>query len=385
MMEIEELWNEIDARVVCLPSQTAPLCDSMNRVLNGDVLSPVDLPAFDQSSMDGFAFASVEPGSCRVTGRVVAGRPIPIAVENGSAVRIFTGGVVPEGTVAIAKQEDCEVRGGLVSLRPGVRLEKGMHIRRRGGVFRAGEVILNSGAVISPGAVALLASAGIRAVNAVRQASALHIATGDEIVESGKELLAGQTYNSNGPMIAALLKEAGQEGASKLLGDDSESLCKEISDFAGDLLLVSGGSGPGDHDHTKSALESAGYVIHCSQINSRPGKPLVFATRGAQVAFGLPGNPLSHWVCFQAFVNRAIRRLHGLPEQVLQSARFVASLPDSDDGRRTWTPGVVEMQSDGATVLPLPWKHSGDLTPLACANALIFGSPKQGVAQILIL
>lgn len=371
MMQIEQLWREIDDRVACLPAEPATLIQALHRVTTEDVLSPLDLPGFDQSSMDGFGFASLQPGSCRLTGTIAAGVPLMIPIEEGSAVRILTGALVPAGTVAIAKQEDCEVKDGCVALRSGVCLSAGENIRSRGGVFRSGDILLKSGTRISPGAIALLASAGIPSLQIVRRAAVLHLVTGDEIIASGLLPGPGQTCDSNGPMIAALLAESGLEVEGRQLPDDAVLLEQQIGGFEGDLLLVSGGSGPGDRDHTMTALESSGYTVHCSRMNSRPGKPLIFATRGSQVAFGLPGNPLSHWVCFQAFVKRALRRLHGLPEPEMPCARIAGNPDPGGDGRRTWTPGVSRPDGVGGEVRPLPWKHSGDLTPLAEANVLI--------------
>lgn len=321
--------------------------------------------------MDGFGFASLPPGSCRVTGTIAAGSPQAVAIKEGSAVRILTGALVPGGTVAIAKQEDCVLKDGYVSLLAGVCLSAGENIRSRGGVFQTGDILLKSGTRISAGTIALLASAGITSLKIVKQAAVLHLVTGDEIIASGSPLGPGQTYDSNGPMIAALLAETGLEVERRQLLDDASLLEKQIGGFEGDLLLVSGGSGPGDRDHTMKALESSGYTVHCSRMNSRPGKPLIFATRGAQVAFGLPGNPLSHWVCFQAFVKRALRRLHGQPEPEMPYVGITGHPESVGDGRRTWTPGVSRPGGEGGEVRLLPWKHSGDLTPLADANVLI--------------
>ena len=388
MMEIEELWAEIDDRVPCLPARETSLADSLNCVVSGNVLSPGDMPAFDRSSMDGFAFSSLQPGRCRILGTIAAGRPLSMSVEEGTSIRILTGGVVPEGTVAISKQEDCEVSGDMVSLRDGVRLGWGEFIRRRGGIFSGGDVLLESGAIVSPGALALLASAGVGVVNAVGRATVCHLVTGDEIVGAGATLSPGQIYDSNGPMISALLAEMGMDVEACRLADDADALTRQVRENPADLLLISGGSGPGERDHTLKALEASGYAIHSSRLNSRPGKPLIFATQGTRIAFGLPGNPLSHWVCFQVFVKRAIRRLHGLRVPGLGTARMSAGIEASDssgDGRRTWTPGVWGFEKDGAHVRPLPWKHSGDLLSLVGANALILDPTDHGECRILIL
>jgi len=381
MMEIEQLWREIDGRVGRLGAARVGLLEALGRVVAEDVLSPVDLPAFDQSAMDGFAFASITPGVCRIVATVAAGGKKSEEVGAGRAVRILTGAPVPSGTVAVARQEDCEREGDSVFLLPGVCLAPGDNIRLCGGVYSSGDLLVKAGERISSGIVALLSSAGIGVVGAVCRASVRHLVTGDEIVPPGEALTPGGTHDSNGPMLSALLAENGLEGERVYLGDNAGELARQVGDFAGDLLLISGGSGPGDRDHTLSALHAAGYSVHAARLNSRPGKPLIFATRGRQVVFGLPGNPLSHWVCFQAFVRRAICRFHGLPVPEMQPVRLGAKIDLSGDGRRTWTPGFCRPGENGLEVFPLPWKHSGDLTPLATANALLLGT--NGEALIL--
>jgi len=385
MMEIEQLWEEIDDRVACLPVRPTGLAEAMHRVVAAEVLSPCDLPAFDQSSMDGFAFASARPGACRILATVAAGRPLPLPVTSGTACRILTGAVVPEGTAAVAKQEDCAVEGELVTLIPGVSIAPGENIRRRGGIFQRDDILIASGTQITAGVIALLASAGVQRIPVHGRASVLHLVTGDEIVGPGAALLPGQTYDSNGPMIQALLGGLGINAEQCHLPDDADSLLQRVLTSGADVLLISGGSGPGERDHTLGALESAGYSIHSSRLNSRPGKPLIFATNGSRIAFGLPGNPLSHWVCFQAFVRWAIRRLHGLPPPEMRTVRMVAAIERDGDRRRTWTPGVLEHRDGREMVRPLPWKHSGDLLPIAGADALILGADKNGDAKVMIL
>ena len=383
MMEIEQLWEEIDSRVACLPARQTGLMQALHRAAAEDILSPGEFPAFDHSSMDGFAFSSVQPGRCRVTGTIAAGRPLPLQVASGTAVRILTGACIPEGTAAIARQEDCAVEGEDVSLSPGARIAFGENIRRRGGVFRKGDILVRSGTAITPGAIALLASVGVRSLKVTGPASVLHLVTGDEVVGSATSLLPGQIHDSNGPMISALLADMGLAAESRHVPDDGDSLVNRVRETPADLLLISGGAGPGERDHALDALKSAGYAIHSSRLNSRPGKPLIFATKGPGIAFGLPGNPLSHWVCFQAFVKRAILRLHGLPVPEMLGTRMSAKIAPSRDGRRTWTPGAWD--SGSGRVRPLPWKHSGDLTPLVDANALILDPTDEGTARMLIL
>ena len=176
-------------------------------------------------------------------------------------------------------------------------------------------------------------------------------------------------------MIEALLALRGLSVHREQLGDDSSAIGKVVSDFDGELLLISGGSGPGDHDHTDSALRHAGYEIHTRRIDSRPGKPMIFATRGRRAAFGLPGNPLSHWVCHHAFVRRAIARFEGYEPPCLSGALCPGWNVPVGDGRRTWTPARLSAKSGELVAKPLHWLHSGDLSPLVEADALLLDEP----------
>jgi len=372
MMEIEQLWKEIDQHIPRLGEEEVPLLEAFGRILSQEPCSTVDQPPLDQSSVDGYALP--ERGPFRLIGNQVAGQNAGVRLEPGQAVRILTGAVVPEGAFAVIKQEDSSVDGGLVQTTSLVAA--GENIRRKGDVLKKGTPVLPPGQQISPGAIGLLASSGIGAVRVICRARVLHMVTGDEIIAAGTPLKSGQIYDSNGPMMAALLRQRGVQQFQQIhLGDSPEEIGNAVAAFDGNLLLISGGSGPGDRDHTVTALEAAGFQIHASRLNSRPGKPLIFATRGAQVAFGLPGNPLSHFVCYQAFVRRALDRLEGFPVSNLIAAELQGTLPENGDGRRTWLPGVLEV----GRARPLTWRHSGDLTPLAHANALILLGSDQSV------
>jgi molybdopterin molybdotransferase len=326
--------------------------------------------------MDGYAMAGVAPeGACRVVREIPAGCSEPGAIRPGEAARIFTGAALPAGTACVARQEDCLVEGSLVRLRDGLDLQWNENIRRGGDVFRRGSVLIPPSKEITPGAVALLSSCGVDRVNAHARPAVAHISTGLELIDPGSPLNAGRIYDSNGPMMEALLSSRGLGVRRLRMLDSLDQLAGAAEAFDGDLLLISGGSGPGDHDHTRAALELAGFTIRASRINSRPGKPLIFATRSGQVAFGLPGNPLSHWVCFQAFVARALSLLEGKSSPELIGARCVTPPGAGGDGRRTWTPARRRFRDGHLFVEPLEWKHSGDLSPLVAADAVLLDGP----------
>ncbi len=387
-VEISATWQMIDEHVTQLAAKRVPILDAVGQVASDAVLSKLHLPPFDQSAMDGYAFAEVVPGECRVLcGELAAGDAPSVTVKSGEAIRIFTGAPVPDGAVCVARQEDCVLNNdGMVSLNSGVVLELGQHIREKGGSCREGDLVLPESSLISPGSVALLVSAGHDDIEVICRAKVQHIVTGKELVSSDEEVSAGKIRDSNGPMIEALLRTQGIVPLRSQIGDDLAELSASVQAFDGDLLLISGGSGPGDHDHSRRALEDAGFAIHFSRVNSRPGRPLIFATRGSQVAFGLPGNPLSHFVCYHVFVRRALARLHGEIPPDFVKAKLLGDMRKDEDSRPTWTPCVIKNLDGGLAVSPIPWKHSGDLTPLVMANALILGGADgEGFARAIYL
>lgn len=387
MIEIENLWSLIDGHVTPNDASGVGLPDSLGCVAAENVCSQVDFPTFDHSSMDGFALAEIFPETCRIVREIAAGCAEPGAIRPGEAARVFTGAALPEGTACVARQEDCLMDGSQVRLREDVHLTLNENIRRRGDICLQGSVLIGQGLAITPGVIALLSSCGVQRVKVHPRPAVTHISTGSELIAAGHPLGTGQIYDSNGPMMEALLASRGLSVKRTHIPDSFDQLARAAGEFCGHLLLLSGGSGPGDHDHTDAALRDAGYTIHASRINSRPGRPLIFATRERQIAFGLPGNPLSHWVCFQAFVARALARLEGKPVPGLIEAHCEPQPAPSEDGRRTWTPARRRYRNGCLVVEPLEWKHSGDLTPLIFADALLLDGcdPKTNLIHTLLL
>lgn len=386
---IEAVREMIAALVNPVDTEIIPLSSAMGRILAADVAARMDSPAFDHSSMDGCAIASDSCGPHTIIREIAAGSPPGARLEPGHAARIFTGAPVPEGTFCIVRQEDCICSGNELHIAPGVVISAAQNIRRRGGAFRRGDPILPAGKRISAGDVALLASCGNKELQVRRRLEAMHIVTGSELRDVAQtpphDLAPGQIFDCNGPMISALMQASGANCKIENIVDDRIRLEELIAGFHGEILLISGGSGPGDHDHTTAALEKNGFEIHVSRVNSRPGKPMIFGTKGSIAAFGLPGNPLSHWVCFHVFVEAAIAAANGLSPARLIWADFAGGQFPGGDGRRTWTPARHWFRDGRLCVEALPWAHSGDLLPLARATALVLDEPNPATGRILTL
>jgi molybdopterin molybdotransferase len=234
-----------------------------------------------------------------------------------------------------------------------------------------------AGTVLQPGALGLLASVGCAQPLVTRPPRVLHVATGNEIVPPGQMPARGQIRESNSTLVKAFLVGWGIVPEQRRVAEDAESVASGIRHPASgladaDLLLISGGASVGEHDFTRGVLEKLGFTIHVSKTATRPGKPLIVAQRGTTLAFGLPGNPLAHFVCLNLYVRTALRILTGrvvLP--LFHTGHLATDLNGGGNGRETFWPGSWRLHEGLAVLTPLRWGSSGDLTSLATANALI--------------
>ena len=369
MLTVDELWQLIDQTVQALPSCVAPLDEVLGRRLGESVAADADMPAFTKSAIDGFAvLADSQPGRFRIAGETRPGMAASSVPRAGEAIRIYTGSALPPDGVGLVMVEDAEVMGSEVALKVGPAHK---HIRERGSQARSGQILLSAGTSLGAGAVALLASVGKTRVQVSPRLQVAHLVTGSEIVSAGEVPAAGFVRDSNSHLVAALLQEAGVERTfHSYSGETVEEGANRLREVDADVFLVSGGASVGAYDGTAEVLRQLGFSIHSERVRSRPGKPLIFATRGSQVAFGLPGNPLSHFVCFHLFVRRAISRLSGLALPPLVTAELSGDTPPPDS-RETWWPAELKIVKAKLQAIPLPWRDSSDLTGLAAANALL--------------
>ncbi len=280
--------------------------------IRGDVA----LPGFDNSQVDGYAMklADAKAGAeLEICGEQEAGVDRGLAVRPGQAVRIFTGAPVPEGTEVVMMQESTErPREGRVRL-----LEAGVageFIRRRGSDFCAGQTVLRAGERLTPARVGVLASQGIAEVPVHCAPRCSVVTTGDELVSAGRALEPGQLYNSNGPMLAAALKEIAAPEVRVLHARDDRSDLERVLAEAleeSDFCFVAGGVSVGDHDLVKPVLGELGVEGGFWRVKVKPGKPLFFGRRRDTMVFGLPGNPVSALVTFYLFAHPALRAWRG--------------------------------------------------------------------------
>ncbi|UJP63598.1 molybdopterin molybdotransferase MoeA [Mongoliitalea daihaiensis] len=290
------------------------LRDAAGLVCGEDIFSPIDVPTFDNSAMDGYAIAW-EQGiqSWELEGEIAAGAKEASPFVEGKAVRIFTGAPIPEGADTVIQQEWVTISGNTISLHNQVP-EKGMHVRKKGAQTRIGDCILPKGTFITPGGIGLLASVGMTQISVFLPPRVTVIITGSEIKEVGETLEHGQIYNANGPVLETYLRQEGIQEMNFISVEDHAVSVQEAIQTAlsnTDLVLLSGGISVGDYDFVKEGLEKEGVLELFYKIKQKPGKPIFAGIKGQQLIFALPGNPASVITCFNQYVKPAIHQWMG--------------------------------------------------------------------------
>jgi molybdopterin molybdotransferase len=363
-------------------AETVSLAAALNRILAETVTSPRDVPASDNAAVDGYAFAHSDHeragGYFPVVARIAAGRPSPLPHVAGTAVRIFTGAVMPEGADTVAMQEDCEAhrQGGrdFVAIPAGLR--PGANRRRAGEDLAAGAVIAGPGARLRPQEIAAIASTGRDSVTVYRRLEVALVSTGDEIVRPGRPLGPGQVYDSNHFLLAALLAGAGCSVTDAgVLPDDVAEVRRTLSALAAShhAVLSTGGASRGEEDHLVRSLVALGRR-HLWQLAVKPGRPMGFGQIGDCPVVALPGNPVAAFVCFLLYVRPMLQVLGGggwpEPQRFPVAAAF--EIPRRKLGRREFLRGRLLTGPDGRlAVSKFPRDGSGLITSLREADGLI--------------
>jgi len=377
-------------------AQTVPLAEALGRVLAADVISPIDVPAHDNSAMDGYAFRGSElrpadTTELRSVGTLFAGAPWAGTVATGQCLRIMTGAVMPAGLDTVVPLELCRVEGDSVQVEPGV-IRPGDNRRRRGEDLAAGRPALQSGRVLKPADLGLVASLGLGEVRVRRRLRVALFSTGDELRSLGQPLDAGSIYDSNRYSLMGALQRLGMEVIDLgLVRDDPAALQATLEEAVAraDVVLTSGGVSMGDADHTRDVLARLGQVAFW-KVAMRPGRPFAFgplstAGQGAGGAppcwlFALPGNPVAALVTFYAFAREALLQLAGATPQPLPvlQARCTTALRKRP-GRTEFQRGVVERAPDGGWQVRLTGSQgAGVLRSMSEANALVVLGHAQG-------
>lgn len=366
-----------DAYQVSPESETCLLRDAFGRVLAASIISSVDVPPFDNSAMDGYALnwqPDLQDQTFTVSGVSPAGQRSGDLKLN-TAVRILTGAPIPKGANTVIMQENvtCNEFDDISTIVVNVQPQAHENIRKAGQDIAKGAMVFPSGTRLGAAEIGLLASIGIVQVSVHRQLRVSVIATGDELVEAGKPLIGGQIYNSNTPLLSALLKMLHVQMIRAVQVPDQPEKLKEILSLAStdsDLILTTGGASVGDADHLKDVLTQIGRIENW-KIAIKPGKPLVWGEVVSHLGqhvplIGLPGNPQSVWVTFLIVVLPYLKALQGqrtrlLPQSIQVPAGFVRA---KGQGRREY----LRVQLVDGQLIPHENQSSGALMSASWAD-----------------
>ena len=395
LMAVAEALQRVLADARALPAETVPLHQALGRVLAEDLVALRTQPPAALSAMDGYAVRAADvangPATLALIGEVAAGHPFEGTVGPGQAARIFTGGVMPDGADTVVVQElTTREENRVTTMKP---TAKARNVRARGIDFRAGDVLLQRGRKLSDRDLMLAAAMNHPTLSVHRQPKVAVLGTGDELVAPGSTLRPGEIVYSNGFALTAL---ASREGAAVTdLGiardslDDIAARIRQARDGGADVLLTSGGASVGDHDLVQRALTGEGLDLSFWRVALRPGRPMMHGRLGDMHVLGVPGNPVSSYVCAFLFLAPLIRKLSGRAdvEQPAEQALLGRDMPANDE-RADYIRATLEPGPQGPVATPLPDQDSSLMAPLAKADCLLIrppGAPAQAAGSPCVI
>ncbi|MEJ8819435.1 molybdopterin molybdotransferase MoeA [Lacibacter sp. H407] len=370
MISVTEAKQIISSNVTALNPVTVSLLQARAKILAADVFATVDIPAFPQSAMDGYAFAFDDlQKELIIEGEMAAGSSSSVEVAAGKAIRIFTGASVPAGADTVVMQEKVRTENGILIIEDD-KLQRNSNVRSVGSEIKAGELALPKGSVLTAAAIGFLAGIGITEVSVIPDPVISIILTGNELQEPGKALAYGQVYESNSYSLTTALASLHLPVHQIYKAEDDPEVLTAILQQAlneSDLVLLTGGVSVGDYDFVLKAASACGVKQQFHKIKQRPGKPLFFGSKANKLVFGLPGNPSSVLTCFYEYVTEALALQTKRPLQL----KTVQTVLAKDCIK---PPGLTQFQKayyNGESVLPLTAQESYKLNSFATANCLL--------------
>lgn len=388
LLSVADALSRVLEHASPLPAEEVPLAEAAGRVLVYALKARRTQPPADVSAMDGYAVRTSDvanpPVRLKIIGEVAAGRPFPRAVGSGEAARIFTGGVMPDGADTVVIQEHAKRDGD------GVEVErssaKGRHIRVQGLDFKAGEALLLAGHRLTARDLALAAAMNHPLVPVHRRPKIALLATGDELVPPGVEPAPGQIVSSNTVALAALARAEGaiveDFGIVADRLDDTVAAVRRARASGADILVTSGGASVGDYDLVQKAFTAEGMTLSFWRLALRPGRPLMHGRLGAMDVLGVPGNPVSAFICAFLFLVPLIRRLAGRSDlaATTESAVLGCDLAGNDE-RADYLRATLKDGPQGTVATPFPVQDSSMIAPLAKSDCLVIREPYEAAAR----
>jgi molybdopterin molybdotransferase len=385
-LSFEQALDRIQQGVKPLKSRRCvTIREALGCVLADDVTSPMNVPPFINSAMDGYAVKSADlpqtkETKLKIIGKSFAGQPFAGKVNNGECVRIMTGAVVPDGADSVIMQEHAKVDGDSILI--GCEHKKGQNVRHPGDDFSTGAVIIKAGERLSPVKLGLLASVGVTELNVVRSPVVAFFSTGDELKSVGTSLQPGDIFDSNRYILFGMLKKMGVQyidmGVIPDIKEQIELTLKEAASCA-DVVITSGGASVGEADYIKVILDEIGKV-NFWKIAMKPGKPLAFGEINDTLFFGLPGNPVSALATFYLFVQPTLKLLEGeKTETPLKLTAHCISKLKKRPGRKDFQRGVLSSNDNGELIVDTTGiQGSHMLSAMSKANCFIVLDAESG-------
>ena len=380
MLTVEEARQRMLDTITVLPTETIGILDSLGTVLAEDVYASENIPPFNNSAMDGFAVVAADvlnasktdPVRLSVLETIQAGYAPTVSVRRGSAARIMTGAMMPEGADAVAMQEVTELEGDQVTIFEGVETDE--NVRFTGESVEQGDLVMSTGKLIRPQEIAMFASLNRSEVEVYKRPRVAVVSTGDELTPLGEPLAAGKIRDSNRYGICAQIEEAGcypvDMGIARDDEAETERKFREALDGA-DALITSGGVSVGEFDVVKAVLSKLG-EINFWRVAMKPGKPQAYGIADGKPIFGLPGNPVSSLVVFELFVRPALLKMAGHSELLRPTFRAVLeeNVPNKD-GRVSFMRSIITLRDGKYYAKTTGPQGSGILHSLVLANGFI--------------
>ncbi|WP_459926134.1 molybdopterin molybdotransferase MoeA [Flavobacterium covae] len=366
MLSVEEALKKIQEIEVELFTKEILLKDSNGYVLASDVISPINMPPFEQSAMDGFAIANLDSLEFQIIGKIKAGDSIQPEIREFQAIKIFTGAAIPRGTVAVIPIEKCKIKNQKLIL---LELPKyNENIRPIGEQIQSGNLALKRGIQITPPAIGFLSCLGITHVSVYKKPSIGIVITGNELIDPGIELTFGKIYESNGIMLQSALTNYTEEINVYKVQDDQEFTTNSIQKamLYHDIILISGGISVGDYDFVYDALQELNVETLFYKVNQKPGKPLYVGLKDSKIVYALPGNPAASLSCYYIYVLPIIKKMQGQVPNTFMKATLAHDYVVKNSRTQ-----FLKAYYDGEKVTILSHQNSNMLNTFALANILV--------------